>query len=255
LKDGYLCKKCLKAGGYTELSSSENLLATHVVEVITPRVEAIRQYRTVRSFGSMEVDTNLRMFKLEGNFYSFDDLISFSHHEYPDNIHTATQSAKASGAAIGGVIGGMGGGLLGGAIGATVGEKVGGFFLASCDYMYISITLQSMVETIVRVDFIKEKTRISSTEYKAALKRANELIEGLQFIITQNAAKKRARDEEKKQNSKREMLVKKEVTVHSGHLTAKEFAEELEIYKNLLFSGDITQDEYEQKKKQLLDMM
>lgn len=255
LKDGYLCKKCLKAGGFTSLSSSESIPATRVTEVIVPRIEMVRSYRTVTSFGSLEVDSNSCMFKYEGEVYSFDDLVSYSIHEYPNNIHDATLKAKSSGAAIGGVLGGMGGGLLGGAIGASVGEKVGGFFFASCDYMYITITVRKIVEYSIRIDYIREKTRISSTEYRAAVKRANDLLEGLQFIAAQNMLKHQTNEEEKKQNSERERLVKKEVTVKSGHLTAKEFAEELEIYKNLLYNNDITEEEYEKKKKQLLDMM
>lgn len=48
---------------------------------------------------------------------------------------------------------------------------------------------------------------------------------------------------------------KKEVFIQNKHLTASEFAEELTIYKTLLYNGDITQEEYDAKKKMLLDMM
>ena len=249
LKDGHLCSKCLKSSGLTSISSSKDLLSSQVIEVITPRIEAIRTYHITKSFDALEIDINNQLFKLNNTIYFFSNLHSFSFHEYPENLQNAAQGGKAKGAAIGGVVGGLSGGLIGGAIGAAVGEKVGGLFLASCDYMYVNINLKGTFETNVRIDYIREKTRTSSSEYKTALKRANELIDGLSIIVAENSAKQQAIAETKRQYSKRE------VTIQNKHLTAEEFSNELTIYKTLLANGDITVEEFEQKKKKLLDMM
>ena len=52
-KDGHLCRKCLKAGGISSLSSSENYYTAQVIEVIKSRTEAVHNFRTTKRFGRL----------------------------------------------------------------------------------------------------------------------------------------------------------------------------------------------------------
>ena len=115
--------------------------------------------------------------------------------------------------------------------------------------MYISVLLKDSLETDIRLNYITEKTRVSSDEYTDAFKKANDCLDGLQIIANYNISKQQSSEDEKRRYSKREIYVQK------GHLTAAQLAEELVIYKNLLYSGDITQEEFEQQKKKLLYML
>ena len=143
LKDGHLCSKCLKAGGMNSLSSSESFYTAQVVEVINSIIDAVRDFRATKSFGELKIDTNTHAFMLDNNFYFFDNLLSYSYHEDPDNSRLAVKNTKSDGAAIGGAIGGFGGGIIGGAIGAAIGGTIGSLFSTTCNYMYISITLKN----------------------------------------------------------------------------------------------------------------
>lgn len=249
LADGCLCRKCLKAGGMSSLSHSDKLYTAKVIEVIKSRVDAVRNFRATKSHGPLKIDINSQSFMLDGNFYLFDNLLSYTYHEDPDNSKHAVQNGKSGGATIGGVIGGLGGGLFAGAIGAAVGGTIGSLLTSTCNYMYISVTLKDALESDIRLDFISEKTKVSSDEYKHALKDARDCLDGLQVIANYNASKRQEAIDEKKRSSKREVFIQ------NKHLTAAELADELHILKTLLYNDDITQEEFNRKKKQLLDMM
>lgn len=250
LRDGVLCHKCAKACGIKTLESGKNVSTSNISEVFGARVEALRKFRATNTFYCLEIDANTHSFKLEDNFYLFSELLSYSFHEDPSSSRHSPQNEKSGGAAIGGVIGGLSGGLIGGAIGAVVGGKIGSLFAATCEHMYISVSLNSILGSNVRLDFINGETRTSSPEYTEAKKHADDCMCGFQMIADYNTRALRAAS-----TTVNSQYSKREVFIQGKHLTASEFADEIEIYKALLYNGDITQEEFNAKKKKLLDMM
>ena len=251
LKNGYLCQECQRAGGISLLDNSENLVASKVAAVVYSRKETVRKFRATKKYDDIQIDTDSHSFMLKGNFYLFENLHSFSYHENPNNPQNNGNFLKSGGAVVGGLIGGIGGGVIKGVIGAAVGSKVGSYFSNVCNYMYISITLKDSLVSDVRLQYITEKTRVASDEYSDALKRAQSCIEGLTIIADYNEAQRKAASTNNKEQKSRKS---KDVFIQNKHFTASELADELTILKNLLYSGDLTEEEYNQKKQQLLNL-
>ncbi len=262
LKDGYLCKECQKAGGIPNIENSEDLYALRVAEIINAQRNDVQRFKATTHYSRLSLDTNSHSFILNGNFYYFKNLISFTYHEVPDRTgsKTADKDGKSTGAIIGSVIGGLSGGIIGGAVGAAVGGKIGSLFSETCDNLYITIKLKDSLVSNVQLNYITEKTKVSSDEYKSAHKQAQSCLEGLNIITEHNiavqkeAAEKARREKEAAEKARQQANAKKDVFIQDKHFTASELANELSILQNLQFSGLLTQEEFEQKKKQLLEL-
>lgn len=251
LKDGYLCSKCLKKGKISGFPDSAKYDVAKIVNIMTKRKEALTKYRPTKRFGRIEIDTNNKAFTIDDDFFLFENLVSYAFHEYPDNTRLAQKDGKSGGAVIGGVIGGLGGGLIGSAVGAAVGKKVGSLFSSVCERMYISITLKDSPLTDVRLTFINEKTRVTSSTYTDALMKANEIIDALKIIDDDNRNEKNSSTfgNVNMQTINNNIVMEKE-----QHIDASRIAEEIKVYRTLMEQGILTEEEYERKKQQLLSM-
>ena len=247
LKNGYICSKCLEITGQSYLYNSEKYETNQVIQVINKSLEAKNKFHLTNDFGIIQLDIDSHYFKIYNKYYAFDDLLSFSYYEDPNNSQTIAKDNSSGGAAIGGVIGGLSGGLVGGAIGAAVGGKIGSFFSTTCNQMSINIVLKNTLDSDNNLYFITEKTKTASDSYKSAFRKAQKCIQGLQLIIEHNTPPKKSNPETQR--------TEKTIHLQNGHFTAEQLADELMIYKTLLYSGDITQEEYNEKKKQLLSLM
>ena len=119
--------------------------------------------------------------------------------------------------------------------------------------MSISISLKDVPVSDLHLHFITDKTKTSSSEYVQAVKDANSCLEALQIIKQQNEYMRLSRHQtESIRTSSPEEP--RNVFIQDKHFTAKQLTEELDVYKALLYNGDITQEEYDQKRKQLLDL-
>ena len=251
LKDGFVCNSCVKRSQIEEVPDSLTITTQKMVDILSARQVAIQKFRVTKDYGKIKIDTNTQSFMMNDVLYLFENLVSYKYHEDPDNSKIAVKNGKQGGAAIGGVIGGLGGGLVGSAIGAAVGNKVGGLFSSVCNYMYINVTLKDAFRTDVRLTFINEKTRISSKDYTEALKKANECIDALEVIANYNTEKHHCETKGDIQVNV-QTNVNNTVAMQEQHMSAAQVAEELKVYKELLEAGLLTQEEFEQKKKQLL---
>lgn len=248
LKDGFLCNHCLHLGGISELPNSEKLSVSQITETLKKKAEIVRNFRPTRRAGKIEIDMNAHAFRIKDDYFFFNELTSFKYHEYPDNHQTPARVGKSKGEAVGAVIGILGGGLIGSAIGSTVGGKIGSLFSQPCERMHINITLNNPIKSAIRIDFISQKTGRDSEEYSKAVHSATQCIEALesiqQYLQEANASQEKAHP-----------APQQTVFVQDGHVTAAQIEEELQVYRRLLYSDIITQDEFDQKKKQLLSMM
>lgn len=252
LKDGVLCTSCMKHGGFSSIDSSNNLYADGVSKIIKKKTSAVCSFSPDRDDGIIQIDTRNCLFKIEDNYFFFDEVISYKYNEFPCGHTAQGADRRASGAAIGGIIGGIGGGLVGGSIGAAVGGKIGSLFSAACEYMNISLILNNPIKPNYRINFISSKVNTSSQEYKRAYRKANECLETLKIIEQYNIQSRQARATHKPDVKR--VCEDKTLFIQEGHFTATKIEEELTVYRRMLASDVITEEEYEQKKKQLLSL-
>lgn len=157
LRDGFICDKCAKACGIRSYEFGKSISATQIKEVFDSRVKALKSFKVTNTFSMVELDSKTHSFKVNGDYFQYSELESFSYFEDPNSSQFIPQDGKTSGATIGGVIGGIGGSIIGGAVGTAVGGKIGSLFSTTCKYMYIDINLRSILGSNMRLHFIKEK--------------------------------------------------------------------------------------------------
>ena len=253
---GYVCEMCLKQGDLY-YSDAAHMNTQVLVTKIRNRMEMKKRFRPNRKCSRIEVDTKLCVFKLCGDYYPFSKLITYSYREDPENKRVSQHDGRAGGAVVGGIIGGLGGGFVGRAVGATVGaavgNKVGGMFSSVCNYMYIKLALDDKEKPEERLYFIDEKTRVTSDEYRDALEDARDCLEVLEVIVRHNDEERKKADSQKSHEQRLEEN-KRMVFVQNGHMSAEEINRELTAYMAMKAGGLITEEEYNEKKKQLLSL-
>ncbi|PWU66542.1 SHOCT domain-containing protein [Gracilibacillus dipsosauri] len=125
--------------------------------------------------------------------------------------------------------GGLGMALVGGALFGGTGAIVGGVTSKKsnkgiCTNLRLKITTKNINKPVVYIDFIKSKTKKKSLIYKSVYNAAQECLSVLQVICDRN--KEDARDD----------------------------TSEILKYKKLLDEGILTQEEFDKKKKELLNL-
>jgi hypothetical protein len=127
--------------------------------------------------------------------------------------------------------GGLGRALVGGALFGGAGAVVGAVTRKNkefCNSLKAKITINNMKAPVVYITFIEHKTKTKSDAYKSAYEQAQECMSILQLICNQT----KDSTKQKPDNN---------------------VAEDIMKYKNLLDAGAITEEEYNNKKKQLLE--
>ena len=251
LKDGYICNRCMKVANLDNVLALDDIdlsekYAGEVAKFVKKQKEIGSLFSPSLICGKLALDRSSHTFKLNKYYFTYSNLHSYAYFEdpIPEALRAPETNRKAGGAAIGGVIGGIHGGIIGGAIGAAVGHTIGSLISPSCNKMYIDIYLKGTLRNKINLTFITEKTRTNSPEYLTAVRRANETMEGLRIIDAYNSdALAKALD------SPRIKVVTRE-----KQLSASEAAEELMVYKQLFYSGDMTQEEYDQKRREVLGL-
>lgn len=123
------------------------------------------------------------------------------------------------------------GGLLFGGVGAIVGGVTGHKSKATCTKLEVIIKLNSMSKPLEKITLISTETRKDNLLYSAAIKRAQEIAAILEIMC----------------NGNNKIDVQPSVQQISG-------ADEILKYKSLLDQGIITEEEFEAKKKQILNL-
>lgn len=122
------------------------------------------------------------------------------------------------------------GGALFGGVGAIIGGGTGHKHKSTCSKLQIKITLNNISNPVVYVNFIEAETKKDGILYKSVFPLAQEALSVLR-IITKSTELPQGRAAE--------------------NLSS---ADEIMKFKQLLDNGIITQEEFEQKKKQLLGL-
>ena len=127
----------------------------------------------------------------------------------------------------------VGGALLGG-VGAIVGGATGHKQKQTCTKLQIKLTINSMNNPTAYINFISMETRKDNFAYKNAYNSAQKVLSTLDIICNPNS----------KTNSENIDPIP----------VNKSVPEQIKEYKELLDSGAITEEEYEAKKKQILNL-
>ena len=153
--------------------------------------------------------------------YNYNDIIDF------EIIEDESSVSK------GGVGRAIIGGTLFGEIGAIVGGKIGHKYKQTCTNLKIKITLNSINNPVEYITFINTETKKDSILYKNSINIAQEIISILQVICENN----------------------KNINM-SQQLNSPSVSniDEIKKYKDLLDCGAITEDEFQIKKKELLNL-
>ena len=249
--ENYACFDCVKKAGHNPLTWIKNLSTTpemlkaeidKVEAGITPKSnkeimqEKMDRYRLVarakvsdtflpdKSFTKrFYIDTVHKKWQALGPVHSYADLVSYEYQEDGGTI----------------VSGGIGGALVGGAlfgsvgaiVGAAAGKKKQSDFVNS---MKIRLTVNSMSNPTEYIDMnpVRIRMKRSSGQYRKVLEETQEILSCLELIIKENQNIAGVQDKIPKMDPTDEILK----------------------YKKLLDAGAITQEEYEEKKKQLLNL-
>ncbi|OJT73859.1 hypothetical protein BM530_16850 [Clostridioides difficile] len=149
--------------------------------------------------------------------HSYEDIVEF---ELLENGETVTKGGIGR-ALAGGILFGEAGAIVGGITGKKTTRKV-------VDTFKIKITINNIDNPIEYIELINKKTKTNSSAYEKAYKDAHKILSILS-AITQSIKE-------------------------TDNINTKSVADEILKYKNLLDMEAITQDEFNTKKKELLNL-
>ncbi|MFL0251231.1 SHOCT domain-containing protein [Clostridium neuense] len=227
----WICPKCFKKCGFNALTPIRKMTVSEIKNAMAAKAtndEEINLFNASKKIGSyIEFDdTRMEWLVPEGLFgkkkkiYKYNDIVDYELLEDGESIIKKSGIGRA-----------VAGGVLFGGVGAVVGSVTGKQRTKSiCKSLKLKITISDINNPTVYIDFIPSETKKDSWIYKNAYNSAQECLSVLQLICS---------------NSKNEM---------QNNAAPISNADEILKYKNLLDNGIITQEEFEAKKKQLLDI-
>lgn len=236
LKDkGWCCGDCFKKAGFTLVTPTITMTADTVKGIIEKKTQSrkdLDRFIVTQDFGTyIKFDERNKKWcipdtltgKLKNPIiYSFDEIIGFELLEDGDSI-----TKGGTGRAVaGGLLFGVGGAIVGGATGKRKTKS-------TCTRLQIKITINNISNPNVFVNLITVETKKASMLYKSAYTSAQNIMSVLQ-VICEN-------------NSKEQEIAQQPIQGNSS-------ADEIMKFKQLLDQGIITQEEFETKKKQLLNL-
>ncbi|MGJ0961047.1 SHOCT domain-containing protein [Faecalicoccus pleomorphus] len=160
--------------------------------------------------------------------FTFDEIVDYDLYENNESISS------------GGLGRAVAGGLLLGGAGAIVGGVTGRKKTKStCNSMYLHISTTSFLFPSLMIPYITKEVKTKSNDYTKALSKAKETMSCLETVFKQN------------ENSKEPQKVE---IVSSTQANKEDPIEKVKKLKELLDMGIISQEEFDQKKKQILGL-
>lgn len=209
-----------------EVTKFENLAKRTVDEDL--KKSPGKYFKTSVKYGNIEIDESKHLFKIGFSVYTFDQLNTY---ELLENGSSITSGGLGVGrAVVGGVLFGGVGAILGG---VTKKRKQKNYV----ESLKILVTFKNRKPISATIDFIKKKQE-KDKKYEKILLTAQETLSGFDYII--NVL----------ENSRHDNLLGSVQDISSGNSAA----DELRKYKELVTDGIITDEEFEKKKKELLNL-
>lgn len=234
--DGVLCGDCLKLTTYTLASPIKKITIDDVKQNIAKQNEnkiAVQAFNPTKVIGGyIQFDEEKRQWLVPDGFggkvknpkiYKFEDIVEYELLEDGDSVTK------------GGLGRAVAGGLLLGGVGAIVGGVTGKRKSKSViNSLKVKITVNDFQNPAVYINLIQTATKSSSFIYKSCYQSAQQIMSTLALIQNQIESEQSAKSSETQQS----------VSV----------ADEILKYKQLMDIGAISQEEFDQKKKQLLNL-
>lgn len=222
IADGVVCSGCLKNVRICSLDNPLSYTVKSIRDLIYLRISLANKFQATKSVQNfIEIDDVNKLFCISNELFLYENLLSFELLEDGQSI------------AKGGLGRAVVGGLLFGGVGAIVGGITGGKKTKGiCNSMKLRVSLKNAHKDVVYISFITGETPTKGFIYQVAQENAQKCITVLEQINEQNHAA---------QN----------VPISSDVVSV---ADEILKYKGLLDQGVITQEEFELKKKDLLNL-
>ena len=194
-----ICNACLKYGMISNFDNSMAFDEHSITAFIDARTEMANQYRmTMKIESQIEIDEPNRIFKICGELFSFENLMSFAFREdrslVPHQIAGAAIGG-ATGTAVGtltnvdskAIIGSKkkvaAGGVLGGSLGALTGALVGSLVKTDmCHSMEIEVLLRNTFKNSILLKLISQDVDAHSEEYRRAKASSDKYLAALKAI-------------------------------------------------------------------------
>ncbi len=229
LRDAKICASCANSLG---LHIPSNYSAYTLMDVISGRISLkntavsylpTKEIRQGLLFKKFSIDENSRQFCVQKDILPFESLVNCELLEDGTSIIQKGGTGRA-----------IAGGLLFGGAGAIVGASTAKRKQSEyCTSLRIKITVKN-ARQLYYIDFISSRTKKSSSTYKSAYECAQECLSALEIIAAENAE-----------------IASYEQAKLAHSLSS---ADEIRKYKQLLDDGIITEEEFNVKKKQLLQL-
>ena len=224
ISDGAICTKCLLKYGLTNISNPKSYTSSSIKQLINSRNYWVQSFSPTKSISTyLKIDENNKCFEIARNLFKYNNLLSF---ELLEDGETITK---------GGLGRAVAGGVLFGGVGAVVGGVTGGKKTKGiCTSMKIKVSMKEAHCDVIYIPFITSETKKNSFTYKVAQENAQECISALEIIADENKYT--------------------DVQFESAQFSNVSSADEITKFKKLLDDGIITQEEFNIKKKQLLNL-
>ncbi len=231
----FVCIKCANRAGISVSASIDNISLEDVKTLINKNNENAKKlsdFTITKSIGVyLKIDERKKQWYIPDGFggtthnpriYSYNDVLDFALLEDGGSINKGGLGrAVAGGVLFGGV-----GAVVGGVTGIKKSKPV-------CSSLKIKITLNDMSHPAEYINFISSETKKSSFTYKTCEKSAQDIMSLLQVMCSQNTSAQAIYAEAKQEASA---------------------ADEIKKFKELFDAGIITEEEFNAKKKQLLNL-
>ncbi|NMC57004.1 MAG: SHOCT domain-containing protein [Eubacteriaceae bacterium] len=244
--DGWICGKCFSLSGYniinalkktkeqvrsdielhSRLNNKNNFIISKKIGNYIEFDDINRQFRVFDGLNEIGIFIDsLLGEKKNSTIYSYDDIIEF---ELIEDGSTVTKGGLGRAVVFG---------ALTGPAGAIVGEITGKKTTKSIiNSLKIKITVNNFYKPAVYINLIDVKTKTNSIMYRSIYEITQQILSTFTLIIKQNELKKSNEISKEFKNNQ-----------YSA-------AEEIRKFKELLDEGIITQEEFDEKKKQLLNI-
>lgn len=232
--DGWICPSCFKACGYT---FSTSIKKKNQEEINNDLAEMEKQLAKISQFNASQKVQGFLEINDEKKLWFIPNTDIFNKNKVPklrkySDIVDFELLEDGEVVSKGGLGRAVAGGVLFGAVGAIVGGVTSGKKTKEyCTSLKIKITLNTPAEPIVYIDFLDTKHKKNSFTYKTFHSSAQETMSLLTIIKNQNSATQK-------------ITQSSETSV----------ADELMKFKTLLDQGVLTQEEFDIKKKELLNL-
>lgn len=234
-----ICRSCLNLANFSLSELIDKPLKNWTLHEVKVRInqynqnlELMKDFKATKKIGNklygqvLELDDQQKKWLVSGGnlinksslIYNYSDIVDFELLEDGESI----ASGGLGRAFVGGALFGGTGAVVGGITGKKKTKQV-------VTELKVKITLNSINNSVVYINFLNQKTKKNSLIYKEASKHVQECLSALQIICNQENGEK----------------IEEQSTSNT---------DEILKYKQLLDAGAITEEEYEAKKKQLLDL-